>query len=119
MRKLTYSLLLTCIIAILLPTAFADNLKDSFQYLHPVPGSELVSKQTTIIMRTGDYIGSADFNNFSQIQITGSHSGNHGYDMLLAENDKTVILKPYSEFEPGETVKPLSVLKTAFARDAS
>jgi len=96
------------LIVIILLLAFGlvngESYRDAFQFLSPIPGAKLVTKETSIIIRTGDIIASNEPGYYSRVIIAGSVSGNHGFDVILAEDDKTIILKPNIEFTPGEIV---------------
>ena len=85
-------------------SALADNLKDNYQYTNPLPGAKLVSKATSIILRTGDFITPSELSRANQVQIIGDQSGEHGYNLIVADDNKTMILKPRHEFTPGENV---------------
>ena len=83
---------------------YAKNLSDSFQYISPIPGSKLVSKETGIILRPGEILAIDNNIITSLARIEGSISGSHSYEALISDDQKTVILKPDNLFQPGEIV---------------
>jgi len=104
MRATRTPIVIICLLILSAGLVYAESPRDSFQYLQPVPGSKMVSKETSIMMRTSDYLTSGDINAYSQAIITGSESGNHGFEVIVAKDNLTAILKPFSEFSPGEVV---------------
>ncbi len=94
------------VLAILITTSFSiaqnNNLVD-YQYISPVPNSALNLAETNIIIREGKLIDQAIlFSN--NITVTGSVSGNHFGELILSDDSKTIIFKPYEKFYPAETV---------------
>jgi hypothetical protein len=81
-----------------------QNAGMQFQYLHPVPGSSLVSKQTTIIVRPGEKVLSSEQELMSHFYVNGSASGTHNGRTIISDDQKTIIWKPSTEFVPSETV---------------
>ena len=73
------------------------------QYQSPLPDAGYVSTGTTIAVRYGPDI-SADLANSLQFHITGSESGPHPGQTILAGDHRTVIFKPSEKFSPGEQV---------------
>ena len=109
MEKLDLSftrLLLQCYIVFLfvssLLSAQNSNLQ-SYQYISPVPGSSLNKPETNIIIRKGSFINPATLSS-KKIKVVGSKSGVHSYKIKLADDDKTILIKPDSKFSLGETV---------------
>ena len=75
-----------------------------FQYLHPLPGSSLVSKHTTVILRPGEKVITPEQELASFFTVTGSASGTHTGRTIISDDQKTIIWKPTVEFIPSETV---------------
>ena len=81
----------------------AQNINtDKFQYLSPVPGSKLNTIETNIIIRYGDAFDNYNIGN--SLVVTGSKSGYHTGKVILAEDNKTLIFKPDTQFSDGEVV---------------
>lgn len=104
MRKLQIFNTVLFIIIISIGTLNANYLGNTFQYISPNPGSELVSKSTNIIIRTSSNIPIDHLNLSSIAVIDGSLSGNHSYNVVIADDRETIIIKPITPFQPGETV---------------
>ena len=83
-----------------------------FKYLSPVPGSNLNSPETNIIIRYGNAFSNNDIAN--SLSVVGNKSGRHEGEIILAENGRTLIFKPKNQFAEGEivTVKLGSSLQT-------
>ncbi len=96
-----------------LSTAQSINI-EKFQYLSPVPGSKLNSKGTNIIIKSGYEFDGPEVNNLSTITVTGNKSGKHSGKIILAEDNRILIFKPYKKFSDGEivTVQLSNNLKT-------
>ncbi len=101
MKKVLTTLLLSVIFVCNL---HSNGLKNYFINAEPVPGAELVNKETTIIINPNQFINKESLNNPDAITINGSLSGNMQYHLIICENNRTYILKPVSSFMPGETV---------------
>ena len=75
----------------------------AYQYISPVPNSALNLAETSIIIREGRLIDQVNlFNN--NITVVGSVSGDHFGELILSDDGKTIIFKPYEKFYPAETV---------------
>ena len=73
-----------------------------FQYLSPVPGSNLNSPETNIIIRFGDAFNNNNISN--SLTVVGGKSGRHQGKIILAESGRTLIFKPENKFADGEAV---------------
>jgi len=82
---------------------FAKSSK-TFQYISPVPGSDFNSRQTNIIIREGSKIDPSNLSHPTIIQVVGSQSGTHTGELLLSDDEKTIVFNPHLPFEPNETV---------------
>jgi hypothetical protein len=75
----------------------AQNINTKrFQYLSPVPGSNLNSPETNIIIRFGGAISNNNMSN--SLSIIGNKSGQHQGKIILVENGTTLIFKPENQF---------------------
>ncbi len=78
--------------------------QESFQFLSPLPGSELNSRESTIIIRHGDLINLSSLETPNLISVVGNKSGNVDGEIILSTEGKTVIFKPFKKFQPDEMV---------------
>ena len=78
---------------------------ESFQFISPVPGSELNSRESTIIIRDGRFINQSSLETPNLIRVVGDKSGVVPGDIIISTDGKTVIFKPYQIFQPDETVQ--------------
>jgi hypothetical protein len=74
------------------------------QYTAPLPNATLVSKNATIIVRYGPTLSQQSVDGL-QFNVKGGDSGPHTGQILLADDQKTVIFKPDQPFTPGEQVQ--------------
>ena len=81
-----------------------QNGTSEYQYLSPVPGSEMNSPGTNIIIRYGIPYNSADVFTKTILEVIGNKSGPHSGKIILAENERTLLFNPDSPFWEGETV---------------
>lgn len=84
--------------------AFPFFSQAQFQYISPVPGSKYHDPNTTITLRNGNQLDEASLLTKNLFRVQGSLSGKHDYEVKLAGNGKTIILKPAQPFAGGETV---------------
>ncbi len=85
-------------------TALTQTINISeFQYLSPEPGSEMNSPSTNIIIRYGKTLSACGIDN-NVINITGDKSGVHPGEIILAEDNRTILFKPDTWFTESEIV---------------
>lgn len=72
-------------------------------YLSPVPGSEMNSPYTEIIIRSKNLLNKQSVN-LNDLIVNGSKSGLHSGKIILSDDGKTLIFKPDDSFDAGETV---------------
>ncbi len=77
--------------------------QETFEYLSPRPGAMLVSAETTIGVRQGETIAESSLSN-STFRVEGGKSGLHPGQVILADDEKTVIFQPSAPFSPAEIV---------------
>jgi len=77
---------------------------EKFDYLSPLPGSSNVTPYTTIIIREGSNLKDSNILNIDILEVTGSKSGIHKGEILLLENSKTILFKPFTKFYDYEVV---------------
>ena len=82
----------------------AAQYKDNFQYLSPLPRSEYVSPQTTLIFRLNGHRHAAKMLDRMQVTVNGELSGEHQGRLFLASDKQTIIFKPARHFAAEETV---------------
>jgi Arylsulfotransferase (ASST)/Secretion system C-terminal sorting domain/Cep192 domain 8 len=89
---------------IISPNSFAQTASfSSYQYISPVPNSTMILPQTNIIIREGKFINRSSLSP-NKFIITGTKSGMHSFNLILSDDNTTIILKPTNEFLPGEMV---------------
>ena len=79
----------------------AQTVKD-YQFVSPVPGSELNSRESTIIIRQGTEIDPSSLTN--AIEVLGSKSGKIEGEIFLSSDKMTIIFKPANKLQPDEIV---------------
>ena len=74
-----------------------------YQYISPKPASFMVSQETNIILK---YSGIIDKTSLSPdlILVKGSISGIHSGEILLSDDDQTIVFNPHSAFSGNEDV---------------
>ena len=74
-----------------------------FNYTAPVPGSEYINPEQSLILKTGIPFDQQSIDG-CKIVITGSESGSHTFTWKLSEDLKTLVVIPDFYFFYGETV---------------
>jgi hypothetical protein len=74
-----------------------------YAYVSPAPGSALQMPGTTIIVRPGAVVDPASVRT-GIIQAVGSQSGPHDGITRLSDDGKTIIFRPSTAFDMGDTV---------------
>ncbi|MBP1679063.1 MAG: hypothetical protein H6Q29_974, partial [Bacteroidetes bacterium] len=90
-------------IVTLIPGTLVGANPGGVQYLSPLPGSRLVSRASTIIVRPGGRLDASVLAGAS-IRVTGERSGGIETGLVLSTDGRTIIARPDRMFEPGETV---------------
>jgi hypothetical protein len=101
---MTHSHRFIVLLASFLLQVHAQSAVDEYEYLHPLPGSAMVSRQTTLIVRPGGYVLSMMQELDSLFSVRGSASGTHFGKTILSDDRKTVVWRPELPFTPSETV---------------
>ena len=86
------------------PLVIAETPEQAFIYISPVPSSEYILKETTILLRTGQPFSPADSAELAGVTITGVQSGEHAFSVILSDDINTAILRPEIYFTPDESV---------------
>jgi hypothetical protein len=103
--KSILSLFLVVLFALSLSNLNAQSINTNrYQYLSPVPGSEMVMPSTSIIIRYGETFSSLTSRNLSDIVVTGEKSGFHPGKLILLENNNLLSFSPAAPFDYGEKV---------------
>ena len=76
------------------------------QYFSPVKNADYISKDTTIAVRYGPTLTKKLVDGLT-FTAQGGSSGPHDGQIILADDQKTVIFKPNQPFTPGEPVQVL------------
>ncbi len=75
-----------------------------FSYLSPLPGSQYHHPRANLIFKAGYPLDPASIYSAQLLEITGSQSGVHSWQPVLAEG-RILIINPDVDFAWGETVK--------------
>jgi len=106
MFRLFNSIILVSILLLLITSlCFPQNSHiSSYQFISPLPNSSMLLPETNIIIREGNLINEASLIGTSIINVFGSKSGAHAGTLILSDDGKTIIFKPYEKFSYGETI---------------
>jgi len=74
-----------------------------YQFISPKPASIMVSGETNIILRHSDLVDPVSLSH-ELIKVEGSVSGIHGGELLLGDDNKTIVFNPHKAFAPNEIV---------------
>ncbi len=93
------------LLAVLIASACSPSGSSALkpQYVSPLADAEYVSLGATIAVRYGPDLNKKNIEDL-KFNVTGSQSGVHAGQVILADDHKTVIFKPEARFSPGETV---------------
>lgn len=80
-----------------------QNKLNSYQYISPISGSSMILPETNIIIRERNKIDEATLIN-NNLTVIGSISGKHQGSLVLSDDQRTIIFKPFKMFVRGETV---------------
>lgn len=75
-----------------------------FQYINPKPASVMVSGETNIILRYAGFINRATVDS-DLIFVEGSASGIHSGELLLTDDNRTLVFNPDQAFVTSELVE--------------
>jgi hypothetical protein len=64
----------------------------------------MILPETNIIIREGNLINKSSLNKTNLFMVTGSTSGKHNSELILSDDGRTIILRPYKKFAKGENV---------------
>ena len=96
-------LFLVCLL-VLTPSILAQESSTSlYQFISPVPNSKMILPETNIIIREGSEINQSTIIN-NNLTVIGSISGKHHGSLVLSDDQRTIIFKPFNVFIRGETV---------------
>ncbi len=100
-----YLILIIAFIALFQLELFPQTQNVSnFRYISPVPGSNLVTPQTNIIIRPWEALAPFNLNDTTILIVNGSISGPHTGKFYLTEDSKTLVFQPDQPFSSGESV---------------
>lgn len=74
-----------------------------FQYVSPKPNSLMVTKETNIILRHSNDINPTSLSH-ALIIVEGTKSGLHDGQLILSNDNKTIVFNPYDAFSNDEVV---------------
>ncbi|MCH6575270.1 MAG: aryl-sulfate sulfotransferase, partial [Bacteroidetes bacterium] len=104
-RRFNFIILVPILSLIITSLCFPQNSYiSSYQFISPVPNSSMLLPETNIIIREGNLINAASLFGTNIIKVVGSVSGTHAGTLILSDDGKTIIFKPYEKFSYGETI---------------
>ncbi len=87
---------------ILLPISAKETIKSI--YVSPPPGAKHVQKENNIIIRFSKRIGREEFKEII-LRIQGNIREEYQHKIKLLKDNKTLIIKPIENFQPGEKIQ--------------
>jgi hypothetical protein len=75
------------------------------QYLSPLPGAAMVSRESSITVRFLHGSSAFDLDPSVMFVVAGSQSGEHYGSVVISDDTQTAVFKPDVPFEPGERVR--------------
>lgn len=104
-RRFNFTILVSILLIIITSLSLPQNSHtSSYQFISPVPNSSMLLPETNIIIREGNLINEASLSQSNIIKIIGSESGTHTGSLILSDDGKTIIFKPYEKFSYGEII---------------
>lgn len=91
------------ILSLMLLIVFFDLKAKDIEYIFPNPNTKHHNTHTEIILTFDEEISLKNINK-NAINLFGTKSGKHTYDIKVANNNKTLIIKPHNEFTTSEKV---------------
>ena len=82
----------------------SPDWRDQFDGVTPLPGSQLVSCETSIILRSKERLEFRTVLDPSIIRVAGSKSGNHAVHAVVSDDSRTMVFRPEVPFALGEVV---------------
>jgi hypothetical protein len=83
---------------------FAQGIPPPIEYVSPIAGSNLVSPQTNLILRSRDLLARLIPSDLPVFSVSGSSSGMHSGTTVVSDDRRTVIFTPNQPFVSDETV---------------
>jgi len=75
-----------------------------YQFISPRPASLMVSNETNIILRHASVIDPGTLSN-AIMEVEGSKSGVHSGELILSDDNKTIVFNPHITFAASEDVR--------------
>jgi len=88
----------------LFSTAVTFAFTDNYHYIDPLPGAKYVNTTSNIIIKPNENINIKSLKNPGAVMLSGSKGGVYDFNIITAQNGKTIILDPLNEFAYGESV---------------
>jgi hypothetical protein len=76
----------------------------AIQYLSPLPGAKLVSRETNVIVRFAGGLDRYAVDPAARFTVVGSRSGLHSGTSVVCDDNETILFEPDAPFAPGEDV---------------
>ena len=107
-NRILFNKIHLCIVILALITwsegSAQNNPPGMIQYVSPLPGSSNNSQQTNIIFRLESPFPRGTIFDPSAVGVEGSASGHHSGNLVLSDDDRTVLFNPQTPFVPNERV---------------
>ena len=100
MQKAALSLLVILLLSFL---AVPTHGREAFIYVNPRPGASLVQVHTSITVGHGEKL-SLHSNDHKLFHVVGSLSGEHSGNVILSDDQRTLIFTPSKPFTANEIV---------------
>lgn len=77
--------------------------QNTFKYISPKPGSKYIMPENNIALRHGEKLNTENLNGF-KVEVSGSISGNITGDLVISDDQKTLLFNPENPFSLGERI---------------
>lgn len=84
-------------------TSIIGQNLEHYQMLNPRPNATLINPQTDISIRQGEILSKTDIEGLD-FQILGSNGKEYTFDVILAQDQKTIVLKLLKDFLLGDEI---------------
>jgi len=91
-------------LSLVLQRDYESTPGEDFEYVSPRPASAMVSPWNNIAFRQGRPIDARSLA-AARFSVVGASSGPHDGVLVLADDSKTVVFRPFVPFAPGESVQ--------------
>ncbi len=85
-------------------TGTLPDVRGDIVYVSPVPGAKYILPETNVILRFNRTVNRSIIFQPGLITVVGSMTGDHRGNLVMSDDDQTVIFKPEEVFQSGEEV---------------